>query len=80
MNGFVQRELIAKPDARLNLDLESAETPPEKIRRLHLAVFSREPTSDETGQLAAEFEAAPATAVANIASAMMMSAEFLYLQ
>jgi len=80
MNGFVQRELIAKPDARLNLDLQSAESPAEKIRRLHLAIFSREPTAEETEQLTAEFDAAPESAAANIASAMIMSAEFLYLQ
>lgn len=80
MNGFVQRELIAKPDARLNLDLAGAETPAEKIRRLYLAIFSREPTPEETGALGPEFEASPEGAPANIASAMIMSAEFLYLQ
>jgi len=80
MNGFVQRELVGKPEAQLNVELAGAEEPEEKIRRLYLSIFSREPTPEESAELEAEFAASPETASANIASAMIMSAEFLYLQ
>ena len=80
MNGFVQREVVGKPEALLNRELEGAATPEEKIRKLSLAIFSREPTSEELTVLAEEFEHSPAAAQGNIASAMLMSAEFLYLQ
>lgn len=80
MNGFVQRDLVGKPDARLNVELAAADKPDEKIRRLYLSIFSREPTAGEADELAAEFAATPDAATANIASAMIMSAEFLYLQ
>lgn len=80
MNGFVQREVIAKPEARLNADLAGAETAEEKIRRLYLSIFNREPAPEEVSALGAEFDDPSGTATANIASAMIMSAEFLYLQ
>ena len=80
MNGFVQREVIAKPEAQLNEDLAEADTPDEKIRQLYLSIFSREPDAEEATALQSEFESSPEAATANIASAMLMSAEFLYLQ
>lgn len=80
MNGFVQREIVGKPEALLNRELESATMPEEKIRKLSLAIFSREPTAEELTMLAEEFEHSPEAAQGNIASAMLMSAEFLYLQ
>jgi hypothetical protein len=80
MNGFVQREVLAQPDAVLNRGLAEAASPEDKIRRLYLSVLSREPSPGETDLMRAEFEADLETAPANIAAAMVMSAEFLYLQ
>ncbi|MFZ4483681.1 MAG: DUF1549 domain-containing protein [Chthoniobacterales bacterium] len=80
MNGFVQRELIGKPEAQLNLGLAALNTPEDKVRQLYLAVLSREPSAGEMELMLAEFQTAPETAPANIAAAMVMSAEFLYLQ
>ncbi len=80
MNGFVQAELINKPDARLNRALENASTPEEKIRLLYLSIFSREPSAEELALMTEEFAASPEAGAANVASAMIMSAEFLYIQ
>lgn len=80
MNGFVQTELVQKPDAHLNSEVERAADSDEKIRQLYLAIFSREPTPEEVSLMGEEFAASPATAVANVASSMIMSAEFLYIQ
>jgi hypothetical protein len=80
MNGFVQRKLISNKDAQMNRDLEETEDPEGKIRRLYLSILAREPTPDEIGLLTGEYESAPEAATANIASALLMSAEFLYIQ
>lgn len=80
MNGFVQREVIANPEAALNRGLAAAGTPEEKIRQLYLAVLSREPSVEEMELMRGEFDKNPESAPANIAAAMVMSAEFLYLQ
>ena len=80
MNGFVQAELINKPDAHLNRDVDGASTPEEKIRQLYLGIFSREPSDEEVALMTEEFKASPEAATANVASAMIMSAEFLYIQ
>jgi hypothetical protein len=80
MNGFVQAELVQKPEAQLNRDVESASSPEEKIRKLYLGIFSREPSAEELSLMSEEFSNSPAAAPANVASAMIMSAEFLYLQ
>ena len=80
MNGFVQSELINKPEARLNRDIERASEPEEKIRQLYLGIFSREPSAEELALMIDEFAASPEGAAANVASAMIMSAEFLYIQ
>lgn len=80
MNGFVQAEVVNKPDAHLNQDVAGAGAAEDKIRQLYLAIFSRNPNAEETSLMAEEFSHAPSTAVANVASSMIMSAEFLYIQ
>lgn len=80
MNGFVQAELVQKPDAHLNRDVERSATPEEKIRQLYLGILSREPSAEELTLMKEEFSASPSAAAANVASAMIMSAEFLYIQ
>lgn len=80
MNGFVQTELINNPEARLNRDIDRASAPGEKIRQLYLSIFSREPSAEELAVMKEEFAASPEGGVANVASAMIMSAEFLYIQ
>ena len=80
MNGFVQAELVEKPDAQLNRNVGSASSTEKKIRQLYLGIFSREPSAEEISLISEEFSNSPATASANVASAMIMSAEFLYLQ
>ena len=80
MNGFVQAELINKTDAQLTRDVDKASSVAEKIRQLYLGIFSREPSAEEVALMAEEFSASPSAAAANVASAMIMSAEFLYIQ
>ncbi len=80
MNGFVQRKLVNNPDAHIYKSLGGASSEKEKIRRLYIAILNRPPSADEMGWMIEEVEAAGEDAFRNIASALVMSSEFLFLQ
>ena len=80
MNGFVQRELVNKPDAHLYESLKGATTDKEKIRRLYIAILSRPPTENEMTWMLDEVKKQGDSGYRNIVSALVMSSEFLFLQ
>jgi hypothetical protein len=80
MNGFVQRQLVNKPDAHVYKSLQNVTSTHEKIRRLYLAILSRPPTEEEMTWMLAEVESAGDQAYRNIVSALVMSSEFVFLQ
>ncbi len=80
MNGFVQRQLVNKPDAHVYKSLQNVTSTHEKIRRLYLAILSRPPTTQEMEWMLAEVESAGDQAYPNIVAALVMSSEFVFLQ
>lgn len=80
MNGFVQRQLVNKHDAHIYKSLEGASSDQEKIRRLYIAILNRPPSETEMGWMLEETKAAGEDAFRNIAAALIMSSEFLFLQ
>jgi hypothetical protein len=80
MNGFVQRQLVNKPDAHVYKSLQNVTSTHEKIRRLYLAILSRPPTTQEMEWMLAEVESAGDQAYRNIVGALVMSSEFVFLQ
>lgn len=80
MNGYVQRELVNNPAARLYTNLKDAATPQEKIRLLYLAILTRLPTDDEMKWMLEEVTQRGEEGYRNIVSALVMSSEFLFLQ
>jgi hypothetical protein len=80
MNGFVQRELVNKPDAHLYQSLKGASSDKEKIRRLYIAILTRPPTDEEMSWMLDEVEKQGEEGYRNIVSALVMSSEFLFLQ
>jgi hypothetical protein len=80
MNGFVQRELVNKPDAHLYQSLEGASSDKEKIRRLYIAILTRPPTDEEMAWMLDEVKNQGEEGYRNIVSALVMSSEFLFLQ
>ena len=80
MNGFVQRQLVNKPDAHVYKSLQNVASTHEKIRRLYLAILSRPPTTQEMEWMLAEVESAGDQAYRNIVGALVMSSEFVFLQ
>jgi hypothetical protein len=80
MNGFVQRQLVNKPDAHVYKSLQNVTSTHEKIRRLYLAILSRPPTTQEMEWMQAEVESAGDQAYRNIVAALVMSSEFVFLQ
>lgn len=80
MNGIVQRELIEKPDSALFAGLADMTEPSEQIRALCLAILSRYPSEDEMEWMLAEVTSRDAHGIRNLAAALVMSSEFLFLQ
>ncbi|MEO8616446.1 MAG: DUF1549 domain-containing protein [Luteolibacter sp.] len=80
MNGFVQRELVNKPDAHVYQSLKGATSDKEKIRRLYIAILSRPPTDEEMSWMLDEVKKQGDEGFKNIVSALVMSSEFLFLQ
>jgi hypothetical protein len=80
MNGYVQRQLVNRPDAHLYKSLEGAATAKEKIRRLYIAILNRPPTEQEMEWMLAEVESAGEQAYRNMVAALVMSSEFVFLQ
>jgi hypothetical protein len=80
MNGFVQRKLVNNPEAHLFKNLEGAGSATEKIRRLYVAILNRPPTKQEMEWMKAEVEAQGEEGFRNIAAALVMSSEFVFLQ
>jgi hypothetical protein len=80
MNGFVQRELVNKPDAHLYQSLKGASSDKEKIRRLYIAILTRPPTDEEMSWMLDEVKNQGEEGYRNIVSALVMSSEFLFLQ
>lgn len=80
MNGYVQKNLVNKPDAHLFKSLEGASLDTEKIRRIYLAVLNRPPSSEELEWMKAEVESKGEEGYRNIISALVMCSEFLFVQ
>lgn len=80
MNGFVQKEIISNPEASLYQGLDEIEAPEDQIRHLCLAILSRPPTEVEMEWMLEETRAHGKTGIRNLAAALVMSSEFLFLQ
>jgi len=80
MNGFVQRKLVNNPQAYLFKNLEGGSSATEKIRRLYVAILNRPPTKTEMTWMKAEVEAQGEEGFRNIAAALVMSSEFVFLR
>lgn len=80
MNGFVQSQLVNRPDAHLYKCLEGAGSPQEKVRRLYVSILTRPPTDEEMKWMLDELKTRGDAGCRNIVSSLVMSSEFLFLQ
>ncbi len=80
MNGFVQEKLINNPEANFYRCLEGATTEEQKIRRLYLTILNRSPSNEELQWMTQELKASGEQGPRNIAAALIMCSEFLFLQ
>lgn len=80
MNGFVQEKLINNPKAHFYQCLEGANTNHEKTRRLYLTILNRTPSAEELKWMSQELNERGPEGVRNIAAALVMCSEFLFLQ
>jgi hypothetical protein len=79
MNGIVQKEIIGNPGAALFEGLAGAE-PRDQIHHLCLSILSRPPSDAEMEWMLEEVATRGKDGIRNLAAALVMSSEFLFLQ
>ena len=80
MNGFVQEQFINNADAHFYQKLRGLESAEDRVRLLCLAILSRPPSEEEMVWMREEVETHGETGVRNLAAALVMSSEFLFLR
>lgn len=80
MNGFVQQHLVNRHDAHLYQCLKGAASPEDQVRRLYLAILNRPPSPDELAWMTDEIRQRGEQGMRNVAAALVMCSEFLFLQ
>lgn len=80
MNGFVQKEIIGQADSMLFQGLKESDGSRDQIHRLCLTILSRPPTGVEMEWMLEEVRDRGESGIRNLAAALLMSSEFLFLQ
>ncbi len=80
MNGFVQREIIGNPKSLLFQDLAGIDDPRDQIHRLCITILARPPSEAEMEWMLEEVTNHGESGIRNLAAALVMSSEFLFLQ
>ncbi len=80
LNGHVERNLTNNRSAHIYKVLAEAKSDAEKIDRIFLTILSRRPTPDERELFLNEFKMDPGSAPENAVSALLSTAEFMFVQ
>jgi hypothetical protein len=80
VNGHVEKELVNNSGSELFKAVNKAGTPEEKIKSLFLSVLTRQPSTDEMAMMLEEVKASGDNAYKNIASALICTSEFMFMQ
>jgi hypothetical protein len=80
MNGFVQAHIVNRDDADLYRCLEGVHDEEDQVRRLYLVILNRSPTHEELLWMSDEIRERGRNGIRNVAAALIMSSEFLFLQ
>lgn len=80
VNGHVEKELINNSGAELFKNLNKAGSPEEKIKVLFLSILTRSPSEDEMAMMLDEVKANGDGGYKNIASALICTSEFMFMQ
>lgn len=80
LNGHVEKNLSSNNGAKVFKTVQAGKTNEEKVERLFLSILSRRPTAAEKELFVAEFKMDPGSAVENGVSALLSTAEFMFIQ
>ena len=80
LNGHVERNLTANSGAAVYKSAGGAKTDAEKIDRIFLSILARRPSSEERELFLNEFKMNPGSAEQNTVSALISTAEFMFVQ
>jgi len=79
LNGPVA-DILSSPASKLNKDLAKAQTTPQKLETVYLALLGRAPSSDEKALLADVARERGDKAVADVTHALITGSQFLFVQ
>lgn len=79
LNGPVA-DILSSPASKLNQDLAKAQTTPQKLETVYLALLGRAPSSDEKALLADVARERGDKAVADVTHALITGSQFLFVQ
>ena len=79
LNGPVA-DILSSPASKLNQDLAKAQTTPQKLETVYLALLGRAPSSDEKALLADVARDRGDKAVADVTHALITGSQFLFVQ
>ena len=80
LNGHVERHIAANGNAKVFRVIKKGKTDEEKIDRAFISILSRLPTNLEKEIFLEEFKSNGAAAPENMVSALISTAEFMFLQ
>ena len=80
LNGHVERHITANGNAKVFRVMKKGKTNEEKIDRAFISILSRLPTNLEKEIFLEEFKSNGAAAPENMVSALISTAEFMFLQ
>ena len=80
LNGHVERHITGNGSAKVFRVIKKGKTDEEKIDRAFISILSRLPTSLEKEIFIEEFKSNGAVAQGNMISALISTAEFMFIQ
>ena len=80
LNGHVEKNITSNSGAKLFKVVNAGKTDGDKIDRIFLSVLSRRPSEDEKELFLNEFKMDRGSAVRNTVSALISTAEFMFIQ
>jgi len=80
LNGHVEKHITSNSGAKVFKVVNAGKTDADKIDRIFLSVLSRRPSEDEKELFLNEFKMDRRSAVRNTVSALISTAEFMFIQ
>jgi hypothetical protein len=80
LNGHIEKQITSNGSSKVFKVVNDARTDSEKIDRIFLSILSRMPSEGEKDLFLSEFKRNRGAAIRNAVSALISTAEFMFIQ